>query len=66
MADVPKSKERFCWHCGKSMGFVSNAYYDRRDTCGDRECDNEARNAERCEREEAHEQLDRDGGWDRW
>ena len=56
-------KERFCWVCGASMGFIENRYYDRRDTCESRECLREAREAERQERDEAHEQLDRDRGW---
>lgn len=60
---MPESKERFCWNCGKSMGFVERKYYDSRDTCGDRECDRHARNAEIQERDEAHEQLDRDVGY---
>lgn len=62
MNDLPKGKERFCWVCGESMGFVENRYYDRRDTCGARECNREARDAEAVERREAHEQLDRDRG----
>ncbi len=57
------TKERFCWHCGDSMGFIADAYCERRMTCGKRECDREAREAERGDREEAHERLDRDKGW---
>ena len=63
----PKGQDRFCWNCGKPMGWIENKYYDRRDTCGSRECTREERDAYQAEREEAHEQLDRDmgygGGW---
>lgn len=38
-------------------------YYDRRDTCGKLECQREERDAYAQEREEAHEQLDRDLGY---
>lgn len=55
-------KIRHCFNCGKQI--EDSAYYDRLDTCGDRECDRAARDAERQERDEAHEQLDRDNGWD--
>ena len=47
------------------MGFIENRYYDSRDTCGASECEREARDAAYAEREEAHERLDRDNGWDR-
>lgn len=60
---TPAGKERHCFNCGASMGFIENKYYDRRDTCGKRECEREARNEAYAEREEAHEQLDRDMGW---
>ena len=62
----PKGKERFCWVCGVSLGVVENRYYDRSDTCGSRECAREARDAAIAERDEAHEQLDRDMGWREW
>ena len=65
MADAPKGKERFCWVCGTSIGYVEDRFYDRRDSCGSRECQREERDAYRAERDEAHEQLDRDRGWDR-
>lgn len=57
-------KERFCWCCGESMGWVENRYYDRGDTCGKLDCDKEARYQAQQEREEAHEMLDRNNGWD--
>lgn len=52
---------RRCFNCGKEIG--QYAYYDRYDTCGERECDREASDAFEQERAEAHEQLDRDFGW---
>jgi hypothetical protein len=60
---APKGKERHCWNCGESMGFVEDRHWSRADTCGKRECDREAREQDRHEREEAHERLDRDMGW---
>lgn len=59
----PKSRERFCWNCGNSLGVIEDRYYDRGDTCGNAECNREARNQAYAERDEAHEQLDRDMGW---
>jgi len=47
------------------MGLIEDRYYDRGDTCGKMECAREARYAAETERAEAHEQLDRDMGWDR-
>lgn len=61
----PLGKERHCWNCGESMGYIENRYYDRSDTCGKQECDREARHSAEAERHEAHERLDRDMGWDR-
>jgi len=57
------AKERFCWNCGASLGVIEGRHYDRRDTCGSRECEREARDEERAEREDAHRQLDEDMGW---
>lgn len=54
-------KLRHCFNCGAEIGVYAD--FDRLDTCGKRECDREARNAHAEEREEAHEQLDRDMGW---
>lgn len=66
----PKSRERFCWYCGDSMGMVEDRNYDRMDTCGRSECEREAGNSRAAERDEAHENLDRQNGWadyrDRW
>jgi len=45
MSDTPKpkSRERFCWVCGDSMGPIEDRYFDRLDTCGKRDCEREAR-----------------------
>lgn len=63
MIEQPKGKVRHCWNCGEDMGFIENRYYDRMDVCGSKDCNRAARDASREEREEAHEQLDRDMGW---
>lgn len=55
-------KMQHCWNCGKELG-IYVAYYGDRDTCGDKECSREARIDEQAEREQEHEQLDRDRGW---
>lgn len=55
-----KSRERFCWNCGDSMGVIEDRFHGHNDTCGKRECDREAQNQIASERAEAHEQLDRD------
>lgn len=68
MAGEPKAhpgKVRSCWNCGADMGFIENRYWDSRDTCGSLECSRAERDAAATERSEAHDQLDRDRGWDR-
>lgn len=57
------TKERFCWNCGESMGHVEDRFYRKGDTCGLPPCERAARDEALAEREEAHEQLDRDMGW---
>ncbi len=59
MADI-----RFCFNCGAEL--PASAYHDRLDTCGSLECEREAQNQALADREDAHEQLDRDNGWGRW
>jgi hypothetical protein len=54
---------RHCFNCGAELGVYAARDYDPMDTCGALECDKGAREAARQEREEAHEQLDRDLGW---
>lgn len=62
MGDTPKKLPmRHCFNCGAELGHYVG--YDRLDTCGARECDRAARDAIAQERDEAHEQLDRDMGW---
>lgn len=51
-----------CYNCGDDIG-EKGRFSDPRDTCGRAECVREARDAEIAERDEAHEQLDRDRGW---
>lgn len=57
------AKERFCWHCGESLGVIERKYYDRMDVCGKNECLRELRNALADERAEAHRKLDEERGW---
>jgi hypothetical protein len=59
-----EAKERFCFNCGASLGCYAD--YDRLDDCGAKECTRAARDALAQERDEAHEQLDRDMGWGSW
>lgn len=56
-------KERFCWNCGASMGPIEDKHYDRRDTCGSRDCEREARDEARAEREDSIFRQDHDFGW---
>ena len=60
-----KARIRQCWNCGGDMGLVEDRHYDRMDTCGAARCEREASDAARAERDEAHDRLDRDMGWDR-
>ena len=57
-------KRYTCWSCGADMGAWDGRYCDSRDTCGKPECEREARDALFAERDDAHDQLDRDMGWD--
>lgn len=59
MANIPK--QRHCFNCGAELGFYAD--YDRMDDCGSAECRRAAQDAYSQERDEAHEQLDRDMGW---
>ena len=54
---------RHCFNCGAELGAYWD--FDRRDTCGARECNREAADDARAERDDAHERLDRDMGWHR-
>jgi hypothetical protein len=57
------AKMRHCWNCGAELGVLSRAQWEPGDTCGKTECEREARDQARAERDQAHEQLDRDLGW---
>jgi len=51
-----------CFNCGADLG-EKDRWSSPLDDCGAPECAREARNAYAQERDEAHEQLDRDMGW---
>ncbi len=55
------AKMRHCCYCGDELGVYAD--YDRHDTCGKQECERAVRDEVAAERDEAHEQLDRDMGW---
>ena len=57
-------KERFCAQCGASLGFIEKRYYERGDTCGAIQCNRDARDDARAEREEAHRELVDRMEWD--
>ena len=65
MIEQQKKPERrhLCAYCGTDMGVYDRRYCDSSDVCGERECNRWARDNARQEREEAHEQLDRNMGW---
>lgn len=54
-------KMRHCFYCGDELGVHSD--WQPLDMCGKRECERAAGECAQQEREEAHEQLDRDMGW---
>lgn len=56
-------REQYCFWCGESLGVYEADRRDR-DTCGKLECNRQARDDERAERDEAHDRLDRDMGWE--
>lgn len=63
---TPKPKRRHrCLGCGEDLGEWTPSC-DAYDTCGEIECNRSSRDAYAQEREEAHERLDRDMGYDRW
>jgi len=53
-----------CEYCGEDLGGPVEKW-SQMDliTCGKRECERWARDEEAAERDEAHEQLDRNMGW---
>ena len=52
---------RYCFCCGAEIG--RSRYYDRLDTCGERECEREALDVERHEVEQARAEIDQIYGW---
>jgi hypothetical protein len=56
-------KLQHCFYCGKEVG-VFKSWPGELVDCGARECAREAAAAYRQEREEAHDNLDRQMGWD--
>lgn len=59
---MAKERMRFCFFCGAELGVYAD--YDPLDNCGSPECARAARDAAAQERQDAHEQLDRDMGWE--
>lgn len=59
-----KLKMRHCFFCGAELGCYADAHYDRLDHCGKPECNREASYQIEAERQEAHDQLDRNNGWE--
>jgi hypothetical protein len=57
-------KMRHCFNCGAELGMFAD--YDPLDICGARDCERAAQDAVRQQHDEAHDQLDRDMGWDRF
>lgn len=55
------AKMHYCFNCGEELGCYAD--YNPLDDCGKRECTRAARDCYQ-EREEAHDRLDRDMGWD--
>lgn len=57
-----KEKMKYCAYCGEELGMTQS--WDRDpESCGKPECNREVSAMYREEREQAHEQLDRDMGW---
>jgi hypothetical protein len=59
----PPTRRHRCWNCGNDMGEWDRRYCYSGDTCGARDCEIAARDAQQQERNEAHDALDRDRGW---
>ena len=61
---MKQEKMLYCDYCGVEIGMGVRQWREKL-SCGAKECDRAIRDEEMAEREEAHEQLDRDMGWDR-
>lgn len=55
-------RRHHCFYCGTDIG-PKDRFSEALDDCGAQECQRAARDAYAQEREEAHEQLDRDMGY---
>ncbi len=55
-------KMQHCFNCGEELGVYVHYVHDI-ECCGAQECNREMQNIYQQERDEAHEQLDRDMGW---
>jgi hypothetical protein len=56
-------KMKHCAYCGDEIGPAGFDDYRNPESCGKTECNREVRDMYAQEREEAHDQLDRDMGW---
>lgn len=59
---MAKERMQYCFNCGAELGIYRPEPGDI-ECCGKRECMREMRDAYAQEREEAHEDLDRENGW---
>lgn len=55
-------RRHHCFNCGEDIG-AWDRFCEQLDHCGKQECQRAANDAYAQEREEAHEQLDRDMGY---
>ena len=60
---MAQPKIHYCFNCGDELGRFGTGYSYRFEACGKAECQRAERDAYQQEREEAHEQLDRDLGY---
>ena len=59
---MKKARMQHCDYCGEDMGVFVKVSGEI-NSCGKRECEQYARDADAEQRENAHGQLDRDMGW---
>ena len=62
--EMTMRKVSHCENCGADLGGPVERYANEMVTCGARECEREARDQEVMQRDAAHEQLDRDMGYE--
>lgn len=58
---MSKAKMQHCFNCGEELGLY--VAWDNLEACGKSACQRELQDAFRAEREEAHEELDRNMGY---